>query len=179
MNFFTQNRFVFWTLILLVLINVSALASFFIFSRQETPAAACCPPEETGQRALSNELGLTQSQAEKVAQINRDYKLQAEPIAAAIKEKRELILSELEQNESDTIVLNQIVKSLAILQIEIQQKNISQYLELKKVCTPEQTHRLSTLYRDLYGCPMRENSNMNHRNRNRCGQGMNDSINRN
>jgi Spy/CpxP family protein refolding chaperone len=176
MNFFLKTRFLFWTLIILVLINVSALASFFIFSNQKPTAAACCPPEQTSQRALSSELGLTQSQTEKVAQINRNYRQQAEPIAASIKEKRETILSELEQPEPDTIFLNQIVRSLSILQIGIQQKNIQQYLELKKVCTPEQTHRLSELYRDLYGCPMRDNDNtMERRHRNRCGQGMHDS----
>lgn len=30
--------------------------------------------------------------------------------------------------------------------------NIKQFLDLKKVCTPEQTQRLSQIYSKLYGC---------------------------
>lgn len=179
MNFFSRYRIILWSLIILIVINVSAILSFLIFSRQDKPAEKdCCSQEEQRGRAFRSELGLTEEQALKVDLINNTYRSSAEPIAAEIKQKRALILSELEHENPDTIFLLEVVKKLAELQMEIQQKNIGQYLELKKVCTPEQTLRLSSLYRDLYGCPMQKNS-MQNRHKNRHGQGEKDSFGQN
>ncbi|MEI6433628.1 MAG: periplasmic heavy metal sensor [Bacteroidota bacterium] len=157
MNFFAKRRFVFWTLIVLIVITVSALVSFFLFSKQNPANVACCPQGEKSGCDFTSELRLTPDQTGKVTQINNEYRQLAEPIVAAIREKREIILSELDRDKPDTGFLNQVVKTLSLLQMEIQQKNILQYLQLKKVCTPEQAHRLSALYRDLYGCPMQGN----------------------
>lgn len=167
MNFFDKNRLIFWVLIILVVINISAFVSFFLFTKSPvTPA--CCPPGEQQCNAFRDELKLTAAQSLKVAEINKLYKESAEPIATAIKETRAAILTELENEFPDSIHLNSLVNELALLQSKIQKENIRQYTNLKHVCTPEQANRLSALYRDLYGCPM-QNGQINHRYRH--GQG--------
>jgi Spy/CpxP family protein refolding chaperone len=167
MNFFHRNRLIFWILILLVVINISAFVSFFLLTKSPvTPT--CCPPGEQQCNAFRDELKLTAAQSLKVAEINKLYKESAEPIATAIKETRAAILTELENELPDSIHLNSLVNELAFLQSKIQKENIRQYTNLKHVCTPEQANRLSALYRDLYGCPM-QNGQMNYRYRH--GQG--------
>ncbi|MEI7723804.1 MAG: hypothetical protein WCK09_01800 [Bacteroidota bacterium] len=167
MNFFHKNRLIFWVLIILVVINISALVSFFFFTK--TPETiACCPPETQQCSAFRDELKLTAAQSLKVAEINKIYKASAEPIATAIKETRAAILTELEKEAPDSTHLNALVNQIALLQSNIQKENIKQYTNLKHVCTPDQANRLSALYRDLYGCPM-QNGQMNHRYRH--GQG--------
>jgi len=173
MNFLSKHRFLFWALMVLIVVTVSALVSFFLFSKQDPVNEACCSQAEKSGHAFTHELGLTPVQTEQVARINSEYRQQAEPIAMAIKEKRGIILSELEREKPDTIFLNEVVKTLSLLQMEIQHKNIKQYLELKKVCTPEQALRLSALYRDLYGCPMQGNQ-MQYRYQRRHGEGKRD-----
>ncbi|MEI8048427.1 MAG: hypothetical protein WCI92_13665, partial [Bacteroidota bacterium] len=41
---------------------------------------------------------------------------------------------------------------VVIEQKNLQAANIKQFLDLKKVCTPEQTQKLSQIYSELYGC---------------------------
>jgi len=164
MNFFQKNRLILWVLIILVVINISALISFFLFTRTQAPAA-CCSPEEQQCVSFRDELNLSAKQNIQVSAINKAYTESAEPIAAAIKEARAAILTELEKEIPDTLYLDTLTNQLALLQMKIQKENIKQYGALKRVCTPEQVQRLSTLYRDLYGCPM-QNGQMKHRYRN-------------
>ena len=175
MNFFSKNRILVWILIILIILNVSAFISFVVMSRHKTEHANCCTGAESTCRALSDELGLTRDQADKVACINAVYRDAASPLAEGIRQKREMMLSELEKERPDTAVLNDIVRTMTNMRTEIQQKNITQYLELKKVCTPSQALRLSTLYRDLYGCPMQENKMHRGHQNGKC-KGMNDSA---
>jgi Spy/CpxP family protein refolding chaperone len=167
MNFFQKNRLILWVLILLTVINISALVSFFMFTKTPAPAA-CCTPEEQQCVAFRDELDLSAEQTLKVSDINKKYTESAEPIATAIKETRAAILTELEKETPDTTQLNILANQLTLLQMKIQRENIKQYGDLKRVCTPEQVQKLSALYRDLYGCPMK-NGQMKHRYRN--GQG--------
>jgi Spy/CpxP family protein refolding chaperone len=167
MNFFQKNRLIIWILILLIVINISALTSFFILTKQPAPAP-CCTPEEQQCMTFRDELSLSAEQTLKVNDINKKYTESAEPIAAAIKENRAAILTELEKDVPDTTQLNILTDQLTLLQVKIQRENIKQFGDLKRVCTPEQVQRLSALYRDLYGCPMK-NGQM--QNRHRSGKG--------
>jgi Spy/CpxP family protein refolding chaperone len=169
MNFMQRNRLIFWALIILVVINISALISFFLFTKAQAPAP-CCSPEEQQCMAFRDELNLSAGQSLKVNEINKKYSASAEPIATSIKETRSAILTELEKDDPDTLRLDVLTNQLALLQLQIQRENIKQYSALKQVCTQEQAHRLSALYRDLYGCPMLDGQ-MKHRYRH--GQGKN------
>ena len=171
MNFFLKNRLIFWVLIILVVINISALISFFLFSKIQVPAP-CCSPGEQQCMAFRDELNLSAEQTREVADINNNYAKSAGPYATAIKETRASILNELDKKAPDTLILNTLTNQLALLQMKIQKENIKQFRALKYVCTPEQAQRLSALYRDLYGCPMLD-SQMKHRYR----KGQGNSIN--
>jgi Spy/CpxP family protein refolding chaperone len=171
MNFFLKNRYVLWVLVILIVINISALVSFFLFART-TQTESCCPVQGKQDHSFSNELGLSAAQTARVSTINQNYKVTAGPIVASIKDTRGAILTELENETPDTNRLNDMTETLAGLQKQIQKENIKQYMELKKVCTREQAQRLSALYRDLYGCPM-QSKGMQHQYR--YGQGKNKS----
>ncbi|MFZ4520212.1 MAG: Spy/CpxP family protein refolding chaperone [Bacteroidales bacterium] len=160
MDIFHKNRLIFWVLVILVIINVTALVSFFLFSKPQ-PQAPCCSPAEQQCVAFRDQLNLTAEQTGKVSLINENYEASAGPTAAAIKSTRDAILTELEKELPDTMQIASLIDRLAGLQVSIQKDNIKQYSELKKVCTPEQAQRLSALYRDLYGCPMQKNRMQN------------------
>jgi Spy/CpxP family protein refolding chaperone len=174
MNLFQKNRLIFWVLIILVVINVSALASFFLLSKPQPPAP-CCPPEEQQCIAFRDELDLSATQIQEVNILNKNYRESAEPIVTAIKETRAAILTELEKPAPDTLIVNTLTNQLAMLQVKIQKENIRQYSELRRVCTPDQAQRLSALFRDLYGCPMKDGP-VKHRNRHGQGARQNDKC---
>ncbi len=167
MKFIYNNRLMFWVLLFLVVINISALVSKFFFSAP-LETADCCPPEKQQCSAFREELNLSAEQAVLVTGINKKYTDSAAPVATAIREARVSILNELDSEKPDTMLLNNLAGKVASLQLRIQKENIAQYTALKRVCTPQQAQKLSALYRDLYGCPM-QNPQMQHRHRN--GQG--------
>ena len=150
-----KNRLLFWILIFLVVVNLSALATYFLFP-QKPDVVACNNDNMAPGCALHAELNLTDDQIRLVDRINSDYQEVSQPISEKIKNARADILDELASNMPDTLNINQLSLEISKLQSQLHRENINHYLELKKVCNPDQAMRLSNLYRDLYGCPMQE-----------------------
>ena len=150
MNIFNTNRGVFWILIFLVMINITALATYFIYIRK--PASE--PVPGSGYKkgiALRQELSLSPDQSIAVNKINATYQASSEPIVDAIREKKAKLLEELSKDDTDSAVLIQLTNDIVNEQKKLQMANIKQFLDLKKVCTPEQTQKLSQIYAGLYG----------------------------
>lgn len=162
MDLYKKNRFLFWLLAFLVIMNLSAVATYFIYRQKSAETVEC--KKGAGECTFSEELELSDEQAKKVDAVNMKHKEIAVPIVDSIKEKRALILEELTKKEPDTNSLNNYASELADFQNQMQRVNIRQYLELKKIVTADQAQKLSAIYRELYGCPMQEKG-MQHRNR--------------
>jgi Spy/CpxP family protein refolding chaperone len=151
MNFFNNNRTIFWILIFMVLINITAFATYFIYIRK--PASELMPASGFKNGiALKQELSLTPDQSIKVNEINAIYKDSSEPIVEAIKQNKADLIQELSKDNTDTILVAKLANDMVTEQKKLQMANIKQFLDLKKVCTPEQTQKLSQIYSELYGC---------------------------
>ena len=151
MNIFNNNRTVFWILIFLVLINITALATYFVFIRK--PASESMPVSGLKPGiALRQELSLAPGQSLKVNKINESYQASSEPIVVAIREKKAILLEELSKENTDISLVEKLANDIVTEQKKLQMANIKQFLDLKKVCTPEQTRKLSQIYSELYGC---------------------------
>ncbi len=151
MNFFSKNKVVFWLLVFLVVLNLSALATFIIFFSTSSPG----PNEMTPGKSCSNfcrELSLTPDQSAKVSPVLAKYRNQTDPVSASIRDQRLLVLDELAKDDPDTLLLSQYTRNISSLQEQLQKASIHQYFELKKICTPDQCRKLTSLYSELYGC---------------------------
>lgn len=155
MELYKKNRLLFWLLLFLIVMNLSALISFCFFM-QKKPASTCDPAQAEKCNVFQQELDLSDDQVIRVEEINMRYRSISEPLVGAIREKRDGIMNELENTNPDTNILIRHSMELSTLQNKMQKENIRQYLALKKICNPEQLQRLSGLYRELYGCPMKE-----------------------
>jgi len=150
MNIFNNNRTVFWILIFLVMINITALATYFIYMRK--PINEPLPGSELKRGiVLRQELSLTPEQSLAINKINATYQASSEPIVEAIREKKAEILDELAKENTDSVILTKLANEMVIEQKKLQMANIKQFLDLKKVCTPEQTLKLAQIYAGLYG----------------------------
>jgi len=150
MNIFNNNRIVFWILIFLVLVNIAALGTYFFYMRK------LANEHESGSGlkrgiVLQQELALTPDQSLAVNKINATYQSSSEPIVEAIRGKKAQLLEELSNEDTDSAVLIQLTSAVVNEQKKLQIANIKQFLDLKKVCTPEQTHKLAQIYAGLYG----------------------------
>jgi Spy/CpxP family protein refolding chaperone len=151
MKLFENNRILFWILVFLVLVNISILAGYFIIFRNTKNISA---PEITAKSgwALKEKLSLTPDQTLKVQSINSTYRNAAKPLIQNIQNKKAGLLNELSKDNIDTNVVSEIANQISIDQKKLQTVNINQFLELKKVCTPAQTQKLSQIYYEMYRC---------------------------
>ncbi|MCX6242139.1 MAG: periplasmic heavy metal sensor [Bacteroidetes bacterium] len=150
MNFFSKNKFVFWLLIFLVVINLTVLITFVVMYSRKPDAITQQVPEKPG-LALQKELTLTPSQSEHVDLILADYRKVTDPVAEGIRGYRVRILNELANDKPDTFKINHYADSVCYLQRQMQKASVKQYMALKEICNPEQCKRLSSLYFELYG----------------------------
>lgn len=148
MNIFNNNRILFWILIFLILVNISVLAGYFIVFR--TSANQGITTARPGW-ALKKELSLTAEQTVKVQGINAAYKAAADPLIQNIQENKAGLLSELSKESTDTAVVSKFANQICQAQKRLQTVNIHQFIDLKKICTPEQTQKLSKIYSEMYG----------------------------
>ena len=153
MNYFNKNRLVFWIMILVILINISAFTTFYIFYKTDKAAAAadtvCCSGTC---RVLNEKLGLSSEQTARVSVINRQFREKTEPIVGDIKETRVAMLDELSLEKPDTAKLTAYTEKIGELQKTLQKAAIEQFSQLKQVCTAEQCRKLSSIYSEVYGC---------------------------
>lgn len=157
MNPLNKNRLIFFILIFLVLVNLSALVTFFAYRNHSNDVVVCDAMQAQCGNAFKSELGLSEDQTRKVEAINADYQASSSPIVEKIRDIRSGILDELSADVPDTAYIRQKSNELCDFQLQLQQANFTQFLELKKVCDPQQAQRLSALYRELYGCARMEN----------------------
>lgn len=161
-----KNRLLFWLLIFLIIVNLAALATYFLLPK-EKPARYCGTDPSSPGCMLDARLNLTDDQLVQVDKINEEFRLVSQPVADEIKNYRGRILDELEGEEPDTALVSRLSLEISGLQLRLHQANIRHYLELKKVCTPEQAMSLSNLYRELYGCPLHQPARSMKHQRNR------------
>ncbi len=151
MNSMNNNRFVFWAIILLVVVNFSALTAYFFYGQKPTGPTEPKAIAKSG-IVLSEELALTPEQTTKVNQINKTYQATSQPIVEAIREKKAELIDELTKEDTDTVWVDSLANHVVKEQKKLQMANIKQFIDLKKVCSPQQTQKLSQIYAELYGC---------------------------
>ena len=119
-----------------------------LFSKKTEPTNP--PSGEHLKNYFSNSLSLSPVQDEKVKVILDEYKKLTDPIIADIRNHRLQILEEADKDKPDKPLLNKYEEEISLLQKQMQNASVNQYLELKDICTPAQCKRLSALYHDLY-----------------------------
>jgi len=115
-------------------------------------------------------LSLSPAQDEKVKVILEEYKKLTDPIIVDIRNHRVQIIAEAAKDKPDKKQLDKYEEEISLLQKQMQNASVNQYLALKGICTPDQCERLSALYRELYGTGKNE-SGKGPRHRHRGGQG--------
>lgn len=152
MNYFSKYRLVFWVMILMILINVSAFSTFFLYYRANKPSQSDTTSCSGTCRFLNEQLALTAEQTASVKKINQDFRTRTEPVVAEIKQTRTDLLAELALDKPDTSALNRYTEKIGELQKALQKAAILQFQQLKQICNPDQCLKLSAIYSEVYGC---------------------------
>lgn len=149
MNYFSRNRMVFWLLIFLVVVNIAALTTLIVWA--SSPGLRSGGFKAGPGMAFRRALSLNPAQSARADNVLNCYRGQVDPMVLQIRDLRMGLFGELNKDQPDTVYLNKTISEITLLQGKMQKAMVSQYLEMKKICDPEQCCRLRSLYSEMYG----------------------------
>jgi Spy/CpxP family protein refolding chaperone len=152
MNFFQKNKVIIWVLTGLLVVTLSALGTMVYHSWQAPVPPSASKPCGEKCYLLSEELGLSAEQEQKIGQIQMTCRNIGMTISDSLQVKRSELVTELSKEVPDTIYLRQIAQRIGQLQSRLTNQTIDQYLKISKECSPEQRQKLSSLYFEMMGC---------------------------
>ncbi len=130
--------------IILVIVNISALITIFHNYRLGPPKRLPGPPGSFD--SLRHELALSDSQIVKLRARRAAFEKQIDEIRLILRKKREALVEELRSTEPDSGRIDQLVEEIGELQTELEKRAIRSILQGKEVLTPEQREKLLRMF---------------------------------
>jgi len=151
MNYFSKYRYAIWTIIVLVIIILTAVISSVVYDHHKTMM-----PERVGHfhnliKTLPAELGFTPEQTVKLNEIHQDFEKVAQSLSKQMEDKQILIVEELSKPAPDTVVLTKLADEMGGIYIQLKHQSIQHILQMRGICNPGQIEKFNRLTRKLIG----------------------------
>lgn len=149
----TNNKTLIWIIVILVATNLSTIGSFYYHKISEekeikTTEPTVVPGEQRA-RFFRDQLQLSDSQLDQFREINRTFNRTARDIEMDLSARRKEIVDELGIQNPDSIKLDSLATSIGNYHRELKQVTTTFYLNMKKICTPEQQARLHEIFQAM------------------------------
>jgi Spy/CpxP family protein refolding chaperone len=147
-----KNKLFAFTLVLLIVINVSALASL-AYNRWLRPM-----PKDAGFRAADSktpfekELCLSGTQQDCLHDLIVSFNAEISNIRYQMQEKKKALIQEMKKETPDMASIDKLIEEINRLQAEVQKKAVLNIFQEKKILTPEQKERFFRMLEN-HVCP--------------------------
>lgn len=155
MNSSNKYRILIWIIVILVATNLSTIGSFYYHRMTEMELAKATMSEQTtipGEqrtRFFRDELNLSDDQIDSFRQINRTFNRTARGIEMNLAQLREDLINELGTENPDSTRLHQMATEVGNNHRELKQVTTTFYLDMKKLCNPEQQAKLHEIFQSM------------------------------
>ncbi len=178
MNRFTKKQLLIGGLVLLIVINLAALATFIYQNSKVDNEQSTRTPEFNERREklgpgmhdnrfsyfLKNRLDLSDKQFEQFREIRRTTSSEQQAIKKQIHSEMDKMMKELASDNPDKEKLKEINGKLGDLHQELNMILIEHFTEIRNICNAEQRKKLNKLIRKI---PERRNHSMHQRHMHR------------
>ena len=159
MEVLTKKRLLIWTIVILIIMNVSALSTIAFHryklkkhmeqvEQRKNFNKKIYDKNNYGQRIkiyVRRELNLSEKQFRKYSQL-KDINLEkSEKLRQEIMRKRDMTFREYCKTKPDTILLNQLSEDIGNLHKQLHQEMLRHFNEVEKILIPEQKVKFSHL----------------------------------
>lgn len=150
-----KNRILIWLVVILAATNLSTIGSFYYHRIAETKNESMKQsdqtviPGEQRTRFFREELNLSADQLDAFRNINRTFNRTARGIELELDELRKGLIDELGRSAPDTVWLDSIATRIGENHRELKKVTTTFYLDMKKICTPEQQTRLHEIFQSM------------------------------
>lgn len=157
-----KTKKIWWIVILLIILNITTILTIIVHNYNEKQAdeSIIIEPETKpiNGKYFRQELGFDNDQMEVFRQSNRTFRQQANRIVVEINFQKELMFTELQATDPDTVKLYQLSKEIGQLHTELKEATVQFYLSLNEVCTREQKEKMKEIFTPLFiDLPIRNN----------------------
>jgi len=146
-----KKRILVLGLIVLVVINVSALLTFAYNRWFRAPGSLPAEGSDLAD-AFERHLCLSGDQQKCIRGIRFAFDSEIGDVQAQIREKRRAIVEELKKESPDSVLIDKFIEEISRLQAEIQKKAVLNLLKEKEALTPEQRAIFFRMFED-HVCP--------------------------
>lgn len=140
------------TIILLIVINISALSTIYYKSKilPKRNFELNNMKEEAHirgmHRFIKEQLNLSESQFEKFQEISNNNMIKSQSISIKLNEKRHEMIDEIAKINPNPKLLDDIAHEIGDLHYELKKTTINHFLELKEICSDDQQEKLQRLF---------------------------------
>ena len=164
-----------WSVVILVLLNVSTIATILYHKYQEKIEKQDLILDTQGQNPLNGRyfrqtLGFTDSQMDVFRTVNHKFRPNANGIIIKIDSLKKEMFAEIRKPVSDTVRLNALALETGNLHAQLKRETNRFYLKIKAACTPEQIEKLQDAFSPLFKNEPCQGNGRGHQGRGR-GQG--------
>jgi Spy/CpxP family protein refolding chaperone len=156
----------FWVGVALTVINFTFLGTvvYHLFPEKNVPVINEPMPQQERMRGfMIRELGLNSEQQQEVAGFQKEYNSSSFLIKKELENLRTQMIQELHKNNPDSIKLDQLSHKMGDLNYQLRTITWKHFMDLKKICTPEQQERLLNIYNNLLSPEKFQRRNKRHR----------------
>jgi len=154
-TYFTRYRILMWLIIILLVINISAITTIFfgINLRYKKEARPFHQRTELHRhhdgKFFEQSLNLSQEQDLQFKATRHKFFTEAKKIAGQMHNKRVEFINELASDVPDTIKLQEIADEIGMLHSNLKYQTYKHYLEMKNICTKEQEEKLTRIFKSM------------------------------
>jgi len=147
-----KKRWFLLALILLTVVNLSALSAM-VYRRwcAHCDRQACCAAMK-GEKTLQEKLDLTPGQSASMETLHAKFKAAAKVRAVAMEKEQIALTQEMMKAEPDSTAVTAILKRISDSQAELQRQSVDHLLAQKIILSPGQQQKLFALV--LHSCAM-------------------------
>ncbi len=154
MDIFKQQRYLLIVIVLLVIMNIGTLLMLWIGkpshpSRQRGPI----PPKHEKSRIeqlLKVELGFNVSQIRKYLKMRQEHRRTTQQLNDEIRQVKKAMFDEVLQDNAKEELSDSLLTLAQEKQAKLEQLTFQHFLDLKKLCKPEQQEHLKFLMNQLF-----------------------------
>lgn len=143
----SKNRLFYWCNIIFLMINTALFVFLCSNTNREQPTET--NSQELSLEFLRDELELTSEQFTQLMEMDRQVLKRHETVLKLLCQNRYRLLNELAKPEPSMEELNNTARSVGFLHRALKKQTVYHLLNVKKICTPEQTKKLNKIFIEI------------------------------
>lgn len=143
-----KRRIIIITLVLLFVINITALATLS-YNRWLKPSYGIPQPVQSeAWQTLQKQVSLSPQQSRTMQNLRLSFEKEIDSLRQQLWEKRNVLLEEARNPSPNLNRIDSLIEDISSLQTDIQKKSVRNLLQDKKLLTPKQQEKYFSLFEE-------------------------------